>query len=659
MKNTARWMWQYGEYELYHSMLLHMRREEFGAKYPPMWRVASACPWLELFCDFTAPTDGTATLTTLGIGFLVIDGVRYPAGVTVSVSAGEHTAYVRVMNDKGLPAAFVESDVCPSGEGWYAKRLPAALGERAERIPAGIEPAYTSLDVTPEVFPFDLIPAYPVREERIEQGILLDYGKERFARVEIAADPTDTVFVTYGESREEAFGGKEAILFDTRKGEGAYSLPARAFRYLLIKAEKPVSVKVLDEVTPAKREAVYTSSDPLFNDILRISADTFRLCSREFYLDGIKRDRWVWSGDAFQSYMIERYFRRDGDIVRRTVLALGGDGVYSEHINTITDYSLYWLISVEEYHKHYGDETLLRYIYPKMQSLLCFCETRLNADGFIEGAEGEWVFVDWSDYDKTGAVCAEQILLRRAYEATAYVAELLGKDSSHYRSRANALKDKIVKYYWSREKGAFVDSYASGKKNVTRHANILAVLFGYADEKMCASILENVLLNDAVTKITTPYFAFYEMDALARLGKLSLVTERVRDYWGGMLRLGATSVWEEYVPEKMGAEHYAMYENRFGKSLCHAWGAGPLYLFGRYYLGVESDGEGFRVSPCLAGLERVSGEVPLAGGFVRVTADEDTVRVYTECEGGVLCAFGREYPIPAGRELTVYREGVS
>ena len=354
--------------------------------------------------------------------------------------------------------------------------------------------------------------------------------------------------------------------------------------------------------------------------------------------------------------MIERYFRRDKDIVRRTVLALGGDGVYTEHINTITDYSLYWLISVEEYHKHYGDDTFLRYIYPKMQSLLCFCETRLNADGFIEGADGDWVFVDWSDYDKTGAVCAEQILLRRAYEAMAYAASLLGKDAARYTARAEELKDKIARYYWCEEKGAFIDSYASGKKNVTRHANILAVLFGYADEAMRESILHNVLLNESVTKITTPYFAFYEMDALARLGKLSLVTERMREYWGGMLRLGATSVWEEYVPEKTGVEHYEMYGNRFGKSLCHAWGAGPLYLFGRYYLGVESDGEGFRVSPNLAGLESISGEVPLAGGFVRVSADDFRISVYTECKGGVLCAFGKEYPIPTGMEFFVEKE---
>jgi len=26
-----------------------------------------------------------------------------------------------------------------------------------------------------------------------------------------------------------------------------------------------------------------------------------------------------------------------------------------------------------------------------------------------------------------------------------------------------------------------------------------------------------------------------------------------------------------------------MYGRKYGKSLCHAWGAAPLYLLGRYY----------------------------------------------------------------------------
>ena len=45
---------------------------------------------------------------------------------------------------------------------------------------------------------------------------------------------------------------------------------------------------------------------------------------------------------------------------------------------------------------------------------------------------------------------------------------------------------------------------------------------------------------------------------------------------------------------------------RFGKSLCHAWGASPVYLLGRYFLGVVPTSPGFAtydVKPNLGGLD--------------------------------------------------------
>ena len=35
----SKWIWKPGDFELYHSMLLHNRRTFQGIYYPPMWRV--------------------------------------------------------------------------------------------------------------------------------------------------------------------------------------------------------------------------------------------------------------------------------------------------------------------------------------------------------------------------------------------------------------------------------------------------------------------------------------------------------------------------------------------------------------------------------------------------------------------------------------------
>ncbi len=68
-----------------------------------------------------------------------------------------------------------------------------------------------------------------------------------------------------------------------------------------------------------------------------------------------------------------------------------------------------------------------------------------------------------------------------------------------------------------------------------------------------------MLLNDNIQKITTPYMRFYELEALCAMGEQNYVLKEMKDYWGGMLKLGATSFWEEYNPTKKGAEH------------CHVW----------------------------------------------------------------------------------------
>lgn len=62
-----------------------------------------------------------------------------------------------------------------------------------------------------------------------------------------------------------------------------------------------------------------------------------------------------------------------------------------------------------------------------------------------------------------------------------------------------------------------------------------------------------------ITAITTLYFEFYELIAMCKAGELGYMQDMLESYWGGMLRLGATTIWEQFDPHKTGAQHYAMY----------------------------------------------------------------------------------------------------
>jgi hypothetical protein len=168
---------------------------------------------------------------------------------------------------------------------------------------------------------------------------------------------------------------------------------------------------------------------------------------------------------------------------------------------------------------------------------------------------------------------------------------------------------------------------------------MFALMFGYLDDAQAESVRRNVLTSDAVPQITTPYMRFYELAALAESGQQRYVTDQIKDYWGGMLRAGATCFWEQYDPKVEGAARYAMYGKPFGMSLCHAWGASPLYLLGKYYLGVKPTQPGYAayvVEPDLGGLQWIEGKVPTPHGDIAVYADATTIRVTAVAGQGVL-----------------------
>lgn len=652
MNNQAYWIWKYGDFEIFHSMLLHMRRVEREVVYPPYWRVDAPTPKVMFYCDYEGD-GGYLCVHANGDGYVKIGNALYSPGSRIELGKGKVTVCACIGKNGGFPAIFVESDVIPSGDGWYIKE-----NNHSERIPVGFDKYYDSPEKNPEVFPFQYEKMSPIVSESIDGGMLYDFGKETFGYLNLSGvSPAQKLGVFYGESREEALDVDHTYTLEWIEGKSEYKLTQRAFRYVFIKgASSSLTVDMDYEYLPLEKRGSFRCDNELFNKIWDVCAYTFHLNCREGFLDGIKRDRWVWGGDAYQCNHINNYLFFDPAIEQRTNLALIGKDPVNHHINGIVDYSFLYIIGLYEHYFAHGDADFLKRIYGKAVQLMRFCETRLNKEGFIEGAPADWTFIDWSSIDKTGAVAAEQMLCVKAYESLAKISKVVGESGEEWAERSALMKQSIDKYYWDDEKGAYIDSYASGKRNVTRHANIFAIMFGIADETKVESIVKNVIKNDEITKITTPYFEGYELDVLASLGDFSFIEGMLDSYWGGMVRLGATTIWEGYDPTQSGARHYQMYWQRYDKSLCHAWGSTPIYLFGRYYLGVSPTSpayETFKVEPNLGGLNEIEGTVPMKGGEVRIKMNKSHIEVTATKNGGTLIAAGKEYSLPANETVKI------
>ncbi len=649
---NPQWIWYPGDYELYHSLRLNTRREERDYQWPAFWRLDDCYHNVRFRREFFCPAPETVTVYAHGVGYAALDGKKHPFGRAIPLSPGQHTLEAAVACPGGLPCLYALGASAASGSDWLANAMDAAW------IPAGTDAQYSSPEDDPERFPFAYEALEPVEVRPCQDGVLYDYGRQTFAALCLSEmEDSDSLGIFYGESEEEALDTENSYLMDTvPAGSSSYRCPPRAFRYLFLRGSTRYSLQALYEYLPLPCPGSFSCSDPRLNEIWQTAKYTFHLNSREFFLDGIKRDRWIWSGDAFQSYLINRYLFADPGLVRRTIIALRGKDPIASHINTILDYSLYWIMSVESYYMDTADLDFIRFLYPRMVSLLDYCLAQCGEDGFLRGRPEDWVFVDWADMDKTGAVCAEQMLLAESLRVMDRLEALLGAGESGYGARAAALCQAIDEKFWCPARGAYVDSFESGRQNVTRHANIFALRFGIAGEEKREQIIRSVLLNDGVPAISTPYFKFYELEALCEIGHLSEVTARMLNYWGGMLDRGATTFWEEYDPQITGIASYGMYGDRYGKSLCHAWGASPIYLLGRYYLGVTPTAPGwtsFRVAPQLGGLESLRGDVPVHGGTVHVELDSQRLLVSCDRPGGTVCFGGQTYDLPQGRPLVI------
>ena len=666
------WIYNQGDYEIYHTNLVNSRRQEFGVDYPVVWKVYGVEPKVDFHAEVYAEEDTTFVLHLEGKGYVFVDAWekefadgamvdvakqdappdrRYRPGVSVSLSKGAHHLHICCLNLTGLPAAYIESEHIVSDGSFYT------VGPCGEHIPVGFSAMHDSPEKIPSRFLFSYERKRPVSEKKQNGGTLFDFGKEIFGLLYLKnCSPEEEIHVSYGESLEEALDVKHALVWEDVCGQSEYTLVQRAFRYIFITGTDAPAVEADYEYLDLPYRGCFRCDDESVNRIYDTCVYTLHINTREILTEAIKRDRWLWSGDSYQAFKFNTYLFHDKDIVRRSLIGMRGKDPFTEHINTIADFSLYFILSTWEYYETYGDLDFIRFIYGRAASLMEFCAGREDADGFFTKKYEDWIFVDWANIDKDGPVCAEQMLYITALRAMAKMAALIGQDGKAYEEKAEKLSALVNERFWRENLGAYVSSYTSGKEQVTRHANIFAVLYGIADEKKTEAIIKNVLENDQIPAITTPFFSGFELDAMAKIGRTDLVEKRIRTYWKGMLDLGATTIWEEYNPAFSGAKHYEMYHHRYGKSLCHAWGASPIYLLGRYFLGVYPTSvayETFEVKPNLGGFGFFEGTVPVGDGEVRVYLSKEVLRVTATKEGGTLIFGGKRIPLPKNEEITI------
>lgn len=685
----ATWIWYPGDYEIWLGNEMNNRRTDRGAYFPPFWKQDSHYVTVEfstVTADLQAPEE--IEIAVEGKYNVKIDGkMMFGMPRKAVIGQGRHRINIKVHSQAVPPALFVSGKTINTGKDWKVtfedKEWIDDSGKASDTSSTVYMPAgfwnFCKASEKPSTFK---LPTERHEPASAANG-LYDFGRETFGYVILHSLKGDgAVNIYYGESQEEAEDREHCETYDRLEVENgivtdlatneqaeagcAYRLGnSKAFRYVKVETEGGCSVEGVSmdyEYMPEEEKGTFRCSDDELNKIWDVGVYTMQLTSREFFIDGIKRDRWVWSGDAAQSYLMNYYLFNDNEMVKRTIWLLAGKAPVTSHINTIMDYTFYWFNSVYDYYLYSGDRHFLGQIYPVMKTYMAYVLGRTDKDGMVEGLDGDWVFVDWADepMDKHGQLSFEQILFRKSLESIAAVANIVGAetDANEYAAKAAELASKIEPFFWDDEKNALVHNRVDGAKSnkVFRYSNMFAIMYGYLDKQKQDKVKNSVILNDAVLRITTPYMRFYELEALCMLGEQERVMKEMKAYWGGMLKEGATSFWEKYNPDEHGRDKLAMYGRPYGKSLCHAWGASPIYLLGKYYLGVVPTKPGFEeytVAPTLGGLDWMEGTVPTPFGKVWVKMDSHSVSVKSDGGRGTLIIGGKRIEIPINEEIKV------
>ena len=641
----ATWIWYPGDFEVWLGNQFNNRRTERGAMFPPFWKQDSHWPTVEFSTTVELAESETIHIKAEGLFNFMLDGkLQFGMPDEFLIPAGAHRLNFKVWNQSTPPALFIKGMTIHSNSSWLATYEDKIwIDENGVAHGSGIYvPAaqwnFDRMDTPPSAYRLPTLRQEPVAQESIGEGMLYDFGRETFGYVRLSG-LVGVAHIYYGESREEALDKDHCETLDIVSPH--QELGSKAFRYVYVKTADNSHYDSLSmdyEYAPydESHSGTFACSDKLLNKIWEVGAYTMDLTTREFFLDGIKRDRWTWSGDAIQSYLMNYYLRFDTECVKRTIRQLRGKDPVTAHINTIMDYTFYWFKSILDYYQYTGDLTFISEMYPKMCTLMDYVLERTNSDGLVEGKADDWIFVDWVDFPmhKRGVLAFEQILFYKALMTMHTCATLLHQ-TDPYQQLAENVIGKTRKLLWNDDCQAWEHAIEEGEINhqITKFPNMFAILYDIVDDATKRNIVDSVMENNKIDPITTPYMRFYELEALCMMGRQTQVLQEIRNYWGGMLREGATSFWEKYIPSEQGTEHLAMYGRPYGKSLCHAWGASPVYLLGRYFLGIQPTQPGYatwEARPYLADLEWMEGRVPTPNGIIHIRMERHYVCIRSD-----------------------------
>jgi hypothetical protein len=478
------------------------------------------------------------------------------------------------------------------------------------------------------------LPAQQVEDTQAPQ-ILLDFGRDANGRLHFVSDSDSPAVVTvqYGESEDEAlkqpYLGVNAVYVPAH---GSAYGPKSAFRYALLRFVeggqnlrfKAINLDLI--YYPVKYQGFFDSSDPKLNLMWTIGAYTAHLCMQDDIWDAPKRDRGRWMGDLDVSGRTINDVFADHFLMEDTLNRLMGPSPVRQHVNGIAGYSAFWITGEAEYYRHFGNQQQLMSFHDRLIQLMRFMETELDERNLYVNKTDSWPFVDWSpelNGDTPEARFGTQLEFIAAFNQGVYLLKEMGDNTNanEFTRKLDELKTAAREHLLDKKTNAYSSRW---------QLNAMAVLSGLVSPSQYPDIWNASLSSVGKIKynafIITPYYNYYVISAMAKMGHRQEALNWIRQYWGGMVDEGATSFWEGYDPAwyKNDAHGSLQADNMSGYrvSLAHGWSSGVTPWLMEEVLGIHATGAGFStvdIRPDLIDLDWAKGGEPTPHGMLNVS----------------------------------------
>jgi alpha-L-rhamnosidase len=360
----------------------------------------------------------------------------------------------------------------------------------------------------------------------------------------------------------------------------------------------------------------FSSSDSRLDSIWLTGAYTTHLNMQEFLWDGIKRDRLVWIGDMHPETSTINCVFGDNQVVPNSLDFACKEFPLPKWLNNMPAYSMWYLIIQYEWWMHSADRNFINSHRSYILELIEQFDKTVDSKGDFQGN----CFLDWpSSPNKEDVKIGVEALLVWSMKDAMKLCELF-EDSAH----ADICKGIIER----------VSKHIDKPKSL-KQAAALMTLSGTMTSK---EAYRKYLSKGGIQGFST-FYGYYMLEAEAQAGEYQAAIDAIRQYWGAMLDMGATTFWEDFNPQWMknanrideiGDPKKANIHGDFGTycyrgfrmSLCHGWASGPTAWLTHNVLGVKIMEPGCKallIEPHLGDLKSALGTYPTPYGTVFIS----------------------------------------